>query len=72
MKKYIIGIIVGIVLSHLYIAVSNDLRLRTQPHGQGMIGLAMKQKAFCEQYGMKPVIRWEFDYGIYTYSSCKK
>ena len=72
MKKVIIGIVVGVVLSHLYIAVSNDLRLRGQYYAGSMIGNAMKQREFCKQYGKKAVISWDFDYGIYTHSACTR
>lgn len=36
-----------------------------------MVGLAERQKEFCAEYGKKPVITWDFDYGIYTHSACK-
>jgi len=70
MRKVVVGIIVGVILSHLYIAVNNDLRLRDQYYPGSMIGNALKQREFCKQYGKRAVIKWMFDYGIYTYSQC--
>lgn len=70
MKKVFIGIALGVLFSHLYIAVSNDIRLRNQPDGLGMIGQALHQKEFCRQYGKEAVISYSFDYGIMTHGFC--
>jgi len=71
MKKIAIGVITGILLSHAFIVVSNDIRLRNQPGGKGMLGNALNQVDFCNDYGKKASLHYTFDYGLYTYASCK-
>ena len=70
MNKILIGVVLGIIFAHLYIVASNDLRLRNQPDGLGMIGSALHQKEFCKQYGKEAVISYSFDYGIITHGFC--
>lgn len=72
MKELLTGIALGILFAHLYIVASNDLRLRNQPDGLGMIDQALHQKEFCKQYGKEAVISYSFDYGIITHGFCAK